>query len=90
MAVELEGRTGPSAVESHRDRRGGRMPPIEALHIETVGREQVRESVAHGPGIAGGTGHFDQLQRRLDQPPTADMDLEAFDDPGCRIHDEPL
>ena len=76
MAVELKGRPRPAAIESNRDRRRGRVAPIEPLDAEPVGLEDLRETVADRPGIAGGAGHFDQPSRRLDQPMAVHVGLQ--------------
>ncbi len=87
VAVELEGRSGPAAIESGRDGRGHGMPRLDSMHVKPVGLEDLRQPVAHGPGITGRARDLDQSQCRLDQPAPVYVRLQAFEDRGCRIHE---
>ena len=77
-------RVGPGRPLSSRIETAGAVgwPASSRWTSEPVGCEQLRESVAHRPGIAGWARHFDQPSRRLDQPLAVHVRFKAFDDRG--------
>ena len=90
VAVELERPAGPAAVEADGDGRRRRMAGRDAFDGKSVGREDLGQPVADGPGIARRAGDLDQPPGRLDEPVAADMGLHAADEGIHGVHGGPL